>query len=106
MKKYTVVIHPDAEIDIASSHQWGCRVWREERARAWVGDLRRIIRSRLTSSPLACPLAPESEDLGVSIRQLIIQRYRILFIVEKRTVTIIHVRGPYVAQLESGEMEE
>ena len=51
---------------------------------------------RLTSLPLGCALAPESEELGTSVRHLILGRYRILFIVEKRTVTILHVRGSYV----------
>lgn len=103
MKSYTVVFHPDAEVDIASAYKWGCRVWGEARAKTWVRELRHNIESRLTSAPLACPLAPESEDLGLSIRQLIIRRYRVLFIVEKRTATIIHVSGAYARQLASTE---
>jgi hypothetical protein len=45
--------------------------------------------------PLASPLAPESEQLGVSIRHLIVGRYRVLFTVRGITVTILHVSGPY-----------
>ncbi|MBA3513929.1 MAG: type II toxin-antitoxin system RelE/ParE family toxin [Pyrinomonadaceae bacterium] len=103
MKKYRVVFHPDAETDIASSYQWGCREWGEGQAQDWVRELCRTIKARLTSIPLGCPLAPESEDLGIPIRQLIVKRYRILFIVDKKTATILHVRGPYIAELESGE---
>jgi len=103
MKKYTVASHPDAETDIESSYQWGRRVWGDEQAKAWIRELRRTIKSRLTTRPLSCPIAPESEDLGIPIRQLIMQRYRILFILEKRLVTILHVRGPYVSKLEGGE---
>ena len=99
MKKYTVVLHPDAETDIESSYQWGRRAWGLEQAKAWVRELRRTIKSRLTTQPLSCPLAPESQDLGIPLRQLIMQRYRILFILEKTTVTILHVRGPYVTKL-------
>ena len=106
MKKYTVVFHADAETDVASSYLWGCKVWGEERARTWIRELRRIVISRLTSSPLACPLAPESEDLGVPIRHLIMDRYRILFTTEKRTVTILHVRGPYVTRFETSEADD
>ena len=95
MKKYKVSLHPDAELDIASSFKWGCRAWGEEDAKLWVQKLRRAIRKQLTSLPLACPLAPESEELGVSIRHLMVGRYRVLFTVRGRTVTIIHVRGPY-----------
>ena len=101
MAKYRVVVHPEAEIDIALSYQWGIENWGEERARAWVAKLRRIIFTCLTSLPLACPVAPESEELGLPIRQLTIERYRVLFLVNQRTVTILHVRGPYIGGLDS-----
>lgn len=95
MKKYKVILHPDAESDIESSFKWGCRAWGEENAKLWLLKLRRAIRKQLTSLPLACPLAPESELLGVSIRHLIVGRYRALFTVRGRTVTILHVSGAY-----------
>lgn len=97
MKKYKVILHPDAETDISSAFEWGCRAWGEENARTWARQLYRNLRERLTTTPLRCPLAPESEELGVSVRQLIVRRYRILFIVEKKTVTILHLKGAYVA---------
>src|SRR5712675_2158284 len=103
MKKYSVVFHPDAETDISSSYQWGRRVWGDKQANGWVQELQRAIKLRLTSLPLSCSLAPESEDLGIEVRQLIVQRYRVLFIVEKKTATILHVRGPYAASLDSRE---
>ncbi|HET9711041.1 MAG TPA: type II toxin-antitoxin system RelE/ParE family toxin [Pyrinomonadaceae bacterium] len=96
MKKYKVVLHPDAAADIESAFQWGCRTWGEENARVWIRELRKVIRNRLTSMPLSCPRAPESEELDVTVRQLIVGRYRLLFIVEKRTVEILHVKGSYV----------
>lgn len=66
------------------------------RKREIVGlELRRALRKQLTPLPLVCPLTPESEQLGVSIRHLIVGRYRVLFTVIGRTVTILHVRGPY-----------
>ena len=100
MKKYKVILHPDAEKDISSSFEWGCRVWGEKKAKAWVRELRRAS-SRLTSAPLGCALAPESEELDVPVRHLIVGRYRILFTLERRTVTILHVRGPYVGEFRS-----
>ena len=99
MKSYKVILHPDAEKDIESSFEWGCRAWGQELARAWVRILRKTIIERPTSMPRGCPLAPESDELGTSVRQLMVDRYRVLFIIEKRTVTILHVRGPYVSQL-------
>ncbi|MBC8030504.1 MAG: type II toxin-antitoxin system RelE/ParE family toxin [Pyrinomonadaceae bacterium] len=98
MKKYSVTFHPDAETDISSCYQWGRRAWGAAQANAWIRELHQAIKLRLTSLPLSCPLAPESEDLAVAVRQLIVQRYRILFIVEKTSVTILHVRGPYTAE--------
>ena len=103
MKKYKVILHPDAELDISSSFKWGCRAWGDEKARLWVRKLRNILRKQLTSMPLGCPLAPESEELGISIRHLIVGRYRILFVVEGTTVTVLHVRGSYTASLIAGE---
>jgi plasmid stabilization system protein ParE len=95
MKKYTVILHSDAESDIESSFKWGCRAWGEENAKLWAQKLRRAIGKQLTSLPLSCPLAPESEQLGISIRHLIVGRYRVLFTVRGRTVTILHVSGSY-----------
>ena len=94
MKKYKVILHPDAETDINSSFEWGSRAWGRENAKAWVRQIRQTIKNRLTSMPLGCPLAPENEELDTPVRQLIVGRYRILFIVEKGTVTILHLRGP------------
>jgi plasmid stabilization system protein ParE len=96
MKRYKIILHSDAESDIESSFKWGRRAWGEENAKQWVQKLRRAIRKQLTSLPLACPVAPESEQLGVSIRHLIVGRYRVLFTVRGRTVTILHVSGPYI----------
>jgi len=95
MKKYKVILHSDAESDIESSFKWGCRAWGEENAKLWVRKLRRAIGKQLTSLPLACPVAPESEQLGASIRHLIVGRYRVLFTVRERTVAILHVSGSY-----------
>ena len=95
MKRFKVILHSDAESDIESAFKWGCRAWGQDNAKLWVRKLRRAVRKQLTSLPLACPLAPESEQLGVSIRQLIVGRYRVLFTVRGRTVTILHVSGPF-----------
>jgi plasmid stabilization system protein ParE len=107
MKKYSVIFHPDAEADIRSSYQWGRQVGGDKKAKDWARELRRAINLRLPSLPLSCALAPESEDLGIEVRQLIVRRYRVLFIVTRRAVTVLHVRGSYVADLDSpaGEQE-
>jgi len=99
MKKFTVILHPDAETDITSSYEWGCRVWGEQRAKEWARELHSAIKARLTTLPLRCPVAPESEEVGIEIRQLIVQRYRVLFVVEKKTVTILHVRAAHIGEI-------
>jgi len=71
MKKYKVILHSDAETDINSAFDWGRHAWGEENARAWVRQLYRNLRERLTLAPLRCPIAPESEELGIAVRQLI-----------------------------------
>jgi len=103
MKKYSVIFHPDAETDITSSYEWGRRVWGHNQANEWARELQRSTKLRLTSLPLSCPLAPEGDDLSIAVRQLIVQRYRVLFVVEKQAVTILHARGPYAARLDSRE---
>jgi len=99
MRKYKVILHPDAELDIESSFKWGCRAWGKENAKLWVRKLRHTLKKQLTSMPLACPIAPESEQLNISIRHLIVDRYGVLFIVTGNIVTILHVRGPYIAPI-------
>ena len=100
MAKYRVVVHSEAENDIALSYRWGIKTWGEDKAKRWVIKLRKIIATRLSTLPMACPVAPESEELGLPVRQPIIQRYRVLFLVNQHTVTILHVRGPYRAESE------
>jgi plasmid stabilization system protein ParE len=52
----------------------------------------------LEKFPNRCPLAPESEELGIEIRQLLYGKYRIIFLVELKnsnpdsTVQILRVR--------------
>ena len=98
MKKYKVILHSDAETDISSAFEWGRHAWGEEKCSNWVRQLHSNLRDRLASTPLRCPVAPESEELGISVRQLIVGRYRILFIVEKKTVTILHLKGAYLGE--------
>ena len=99
MRKFEVVLHLDAEKDISSIFDWGCSAWGKDQAKRWILELRNVLRKRLTSTPRRCPVAPESEELGITVRHLIFQRYRILFIVEQRTVTVLHIKGSYAEPL-------
>ncbi len=44
MKKYQVILHPDPEIDLSNSFEWGCRAWGEKNARRWLWELRRALK--------------------------------------------------------------
>lgn len=62
----------------------------------------------LAAFPERCPMAPEAEALGEDIRQLLYgrraeDRYRLLFIVEGDTVTVLHV--VHGKRLRAGEVE-
>lgn len=47
----------------------------------------------------------EQEELGTEVRQIIFQRYRILFTIQKNTVYVLHVRGAFKGNV-STEQEE
>lgn len=51
--------------------------------------------STLEMHPKRCPVAPESADLGLEIRELLFGKrqgvYRILFRIERRTVLILRI---------------
>jgi len=55
MKKYKVILHPDAETDINSSFEWGSRAWGRENAKAWVRQIRQTIKNRLKSIQVKRP---------------------------------------------------
>lgn len=95
MKSYDIRFNQEALRDIESSLEWGFRNWGEKRAIRWVRDLHSIVRKRLSSFPHSCPIAPESFEENQEIRQLIYNRYRVLFVILDDEVRILYVRGPY-----------
>lgn len=95
MIKFEVSFLPEAQEDILSSYDWGVLNWGEDAAVKWLKELYRVIDIRLTSSPLACPLAPENEEWSMEVRQLIFLRYRILFTIFEGEAVIVRVSGPY-----------
>lgn len=46
----------------------------------------------LSKLPLRCPLAPEGILFDEEIRQLLYGRYRILYVIDRKTVYILRVR--------------
>ncbi len=88
--RYRIEIQPNAlrELDDA----FGCIARRSPaRAERWQARAMRAIRS-LTEFPRRSPLAPESDDFGAEVRQLLYGDYRILYDIQGDTVRILHVR--------------
>ncbi len=96
MRKYRVVFTESAEKDLGCSFEWGREKWGEDASLLWYRDLRKSVRKVLTHFPFSQPLAPEHELREHEMRQMIVGRYRVLFIVDGKTVKILAIRGAFV----------
>src|SRR5689334_13399517 len=95
MKRYLVIFETTAQENVRESYDWGCRSWGKKEAQRWVRDLRTAILRQLSIVPKGFPLAPEDDEFVEEIRQLIVDRYRVLFTIRKSKVHVLHVRGSY-----------
>jgi toxin ParE1/3/4 len=95
MRRFTVVITEPAQEDIARSYKWGTKEWGREQAQAWVRELRAAING-LKQLPERHQLAPESDAFDIEIRQLVVGRYRVLYTIVGKRVSVLHVRGAYI----------
>jgi plasmid stabilization system protein ParE len=97
--KYRVKTGTPAQQEIRISYVWGCEKWGVSQAQKWVQELRKAIAS-LSMFPERYGFAPEQEqeELGHEVRQMIFQRYRVLFTVKETTVHVLHVRGSYTGE--------
>jgi plasmid stabilization system protein ParE len=95
MKRYEVVFSEKALADLEASFEWGCDVWGLAAATNWYFKIKDVIDETLTILPLGCPLLPDQEPLKAEARILVIDRYNIIFHVNRDTVTIVHIRGPF-----------
>jgi plasmid stabilization system protein ParE len=93
--KRRVRLSARAERDIDETLAWLCRQGADSAASRWHERLLAAV-ATLEREPERCPIAPESEELGIELRELLFGRrqgiYRILFIIEQRTVTVVHIR--------------
>jgi plasmid stabilization system protein ParE len=89
-----VLLTDRAEADVAAVLRW----FRDQRATAaggrWLAQLTTRL-DTLEQHPERCPLAPESEDIGEPVRELLFGRgrfrYRILFVVSRPTVFVVRI---------------
>jgi plasmid stabilization system protein ParE len=87
---YQVVVEKEAEEDLKSAVHWIAQ-YSPDKATLWYFDATEAIES-LENFPARCPLAPESQRFRADIRHLIFGKYRILFIIEDETVSVLRVR--------------
>ncbi len=95
MKKFSVIFEESARDDLQKSFEWGCKHWGISQASKWVRELRSATYSQLENVPKALAIAPENEAFEDEIRQLIVGRYRILFIIRGKKVHVLHIRGAF-----------
>jgi plasmid stabilization system protein ParE len=98
---YTAIIQPKALRDIEEAFRWLADNVSPDKATQWYEELQKAIVS-LQEFPNRCPFAPEANLFQREIRQLLIGRrkeYRILFLVEGNTVSILHIRHSRRARL-------
>ena len=96
MKRYRLIFEDSAQENVRESYDWGCRAWGKREAQHWARELRSAVVKQLGVVPKGFPLAPENEEFSEEIRQMVIGRYRVLFIIKGRNVHVLHVRGAYV----------
>jgi plasmid stabilization system protein ParE len=95
MKRYAVVFEESAQADVRKSYDWGYRVWGKKEAQRWVRELRSAVSNQLSLIPKAFSLAPENDEFSEEIRQMNVDRYRVLFTIKKNKVHVLHIRGAH-----------
>ena len=92
---FRVELSDQAQRDIAEIYDWLQSQHAGDAGARWFAALRASIAS-LTSLSSRCPLAPETRDSPIAVRQLLYGRpphvYRILFFIERDAVQVLHVR--------------
>src|SRR5689334_22619372 len=91
---YRVELADSAEADAEVAYLW-LRAHFPDTAARWFNGLYAAI-DTLSKLPLRCPLAPEAAEIGMPLRQLLYGRrphvYRVLFLVRRKTIYVLHVR--------------
>lgn len=89
--KYRVVIEEQAAADITEYGLWIAEQGSPQNAARWVDSIEKEILT-LAAMPQRCPLAPEAAAFDLAVRQLQFKSHRILFVVRRTAVHVLHVR--------------
>lgn len=98
---YQVTVQSRALRDIEGVFRWLANNVAPEFADQWYNELQTAIKS-LETFPNRCSMAPEAKAIKRDIRQLLFgkhKEYRILFLVQGDTVSVVHVRHSRRARL-------
>jgi plasmid stabilization system protein ParE len=91
---FRVVVEPRAEGDLQQGYLYAARRAPAGAAR-WLNRFQEALRS-LSTLPERCPIAPESESVGIEVRQLLFGRkpnvWRALFTIHDDEVRDLHIR--------------
>lgn len=87
---FKVQITAQAEAELNEAYEWIASQSLEQ-AVIWFNGLVEAA-DTLSTFPERCPLAPESTELDLEIRQLLYGKYRLMFIIRDDTVYLLHVR--------------
>lgn len=89
--KFKVIVEPSAAADIVGYGEWITAQGTPGNAERWVEGIELAIDS-LSAMPERCSLAPESAAFDREIRQLLFKSHRILFVIGRAAVHVLHVR--------------
>ena len=96
MKRFRIEFTDEAKADIARSYDWGKREWGASSALRWYRALRWSVGELLVHFPLSQSIAPESDELGIEVRQMMFRRYRVIFKIDGSKVQILVLKGSFV----------
>ena len=86
---YRVEITEPAEGEAREAARWIAQYY-SEKAMLWYFDFLETADS-LQNFPYRCPLAPESSETR-ELRHLLFGKYRIIYLIDDKTVYVLHVR--------------
>lgn len=91
---YQVILEENAKEDIRKAVQWIAANAEKDsfaKSAAWFAALQDALDS-LSELPFRCPSAPENKFLLEEIRQLLFQKYRVIYTVSGNAVHVLHIR--------------
>jgi plasmid stabilization system protein ParE len=87
---YQIIVQPVADEELQQAAHWIAQ-YSPQKATLWYDEAIQAINS-LQNLPARCSYAPERKTFGLDIRQLLFDKYRILFVIDDETVFVLRIR--------------